>query len=104
VPVARRHSIATLGELVAKLKTASNRRSPPTVIEAMATNETFFFRDKLPFDHFRDTILPALIAARGARETHPHWCHRGLDRAGALFAGDASCASSAPSSPLSRRD
>ena len=30
----------------------------------MTTNETFFFRDNMPFDHFRDTILPALIAAR----------------------------------------
>ena len=35
-----------------------------TVVEAMTTNETFFFRDKTPFENFRSTILPALIAAR----------------------------------------
>jgi len=27
-------------------------------------NESFFFRDRLPFDRLRDTVLPALIAAR----------------------------------------
>ncbi len=34
------------------------------VVEAMTTNESFFFRDKMPFEHFRSTIMPALIAAR----------------------------------------
>ena len=28
------------------------------VVEAMTTNETFFFRDKVSFDHFRDSIMP----------------------------------------------
>jgi len=28
------------------------------VVEAMTTNETFFFRDKVPFEHFRDSICP----------------------------------------------
>jgi chemotaxis protein methyltransferase CheR len=55
------------------------------VVEAMTTNETFFFRDKTPFDHFRDTVLPALAGrARGPR-TIRIWC-AALDRPGALFA------------------
>ena len=39
------------------------------VIEAMTTNESFFFRDEKPFAHVRSTALPALHAARapGAR-------------------------------------
>src|SRR5689334_23670414 len=44
------------------------------VVEAMTTNETFFFRDKLPFDHFRDTIMPALIAARAREKRIRIWC------------------------------
>jgi chemotaxis protein methyltransferase CheR len=32
----------------------------------MTTNESLFFRDKVPFEHFRSTILPALMAARRA--------------------------------------
>jgi len=44
------------------------------VVEAMTTNETFFFRDKLPFDHFRDTVMPALIAARSREKRIRIWC------------------------------
>ena len=43
------------------------------VVEAMTTNETFFFRDKVPFDHLRDTILPGLIQARAARKSLRIW-------------------------------
>ena len=35
------------------------------VIEAMTTNESFFFRDDKPFTHFRTHALPRLLAARG---------------------------------------
>jgi chemotaxis protein methyltransferase CheR len=74
VPVARRHSIATLGELVGTLKSAEGSLLATDVIEAMATNETFFFRDKLPFDHFRDTILPTLIETRSREKRIRIWC------------------------------
>jgi chemotaxis protein methyltransferase CheR len=34
------------------------------VVEAMTTNESFFFRDDKPFLHFRNQALPRLVAAR----------------------------------------
>ncbi len=34
------------------------------VIEAMTTNESFFFRDDKPFAHFRTHALPRLLASR----------------------------------------
>jgi chemotaxis protein methyltransferase CheR len=74
VPVARRHAIATLGELIGKLKANDNASLALEVVEAMTTNETFFFRDKLPFDHFRDTVLPALITARAREKRIRIWC------------------------------
>ncbi len=40
----------------------------------MTTNESFFFRDKIPFDHFRDTIMPGLLAARAAQRRMRIWC------------------------------
>ena len=47
----------------------------------MTTNESFFFRDKIPFEHFRDAIMPA--PADGARErtAHPHLVRGRLHRA-----------------------
>ncbi|HEY5307451.1 MAG TPA: protein-glutamate O-methyltransferase CheR [Casimicrobiaceae bacterium] len=74
LPVARRHGMTTLGELVGKLKSASTAPMAAEVIEAMTTNETFFFRDKVPFGHFRDTILPALIVARAREKRIRIWC------------------------------
>src|ERR1700738_782435 len=44
------------------------------VVEAMTTNETFFFRDKIPFDHLRQTVLPELVQARASRRSLRIWC------------------------------
>ena len=60
LPVARRHGMTTLSELIAALKLRPISALASDVVEAMTTNETFFFRDKTPFAHFRDTMMPAL--------------------------------------------
>jgi chemotaxis protein methyltransferase CheR len=74
LPLTRRNGLTTLGELVARLKTPGNADLVFSVVEAMTTNETFFFRDKIPFDHLRDTIMPALIAARAKEKRIRIWC------------------------------
>ena len=43
------------------------------VIEAMTTNESFFFRDDKPFQHFRAQILPRLLASRPAEAPIRIW-------------------------------
>jgi chemotaxis protein methyltransferase CheR len=72
MPLARKAGLAGIPELVQKMKGGAD---PLTVdvVEAMTTNETFFFRDKIPFDHLRDTILPMLLASRAARKTLRIW-------------------------------
>src|SRR6202049_3510524 len=50
------------------------------VVEAMTTNETFFFRDKTPFDHFRDSIMPEILRARTGRKSVRIWCAAGSTR------------------------
>jgi chemotaxis protein methyltransferase CheR len=74
LPVARKHGLSTLAELVGKLKTTTAATLTVEVVEAMTTNETFFFRDKIPFEHFRATVLPALIAARAREKRIRIWC------------------------------
>jgi chemotaxis protein methyltransferase CheR len=74
LPVARRAGLSTLSELVAKLKTQKVEQLAVEVVEAMTTNESFFFRDKLPFEHLRDTIMPALMKARAAQRRIRIWC------------------------------
>jgi chemotaxis protein methyltransferase CheR len=74
LPLARKNGMSTLTELVQLLKAPQAESLTAGVVDAMTTNETFFFRDKLPFEHFRDTIMPALIAARGRDRTIRIWC------------------------------
>ncbi|WP_426533414.1 CheR family methyltransferase [Bradyrhizobium sp. McL0615] len=73
LPLARKSSLPGISELVEKMKGGANALTAE-VVEAMTTNETFFFRDKIPFDHLRETIIPAMTQARAARRALRIWC------------------------------
>ena len=73
VPLARRVGLSGIGELVQKLKGGTEPMTSE-VVEAMTTNETFFFRDKIPFDHLKEAVLPALVQARAGRRALRIWC------------------------------
>jgi chemotaxis protein methyltransferase CheR len=73
IPLARKAGLADLAELVQRIKGGAEALTSDAV-EAMTTNETFFFRDKIPFDHLRQTILPELVQARAHRRTLRIWC------------------------------
>jgi chemotaxis protein methyltransferase CheR len=49
LPLARKSSLPGIPELVTKMKSGADALTAE-VVEAMTTNETFFFRDKIPFD------------------------------------------------------
>ena len=74
LPLARREGLAGLPELVKKLKAPGAAQLIIDVVEAMMTNESLFFRDKAPFDHFRDVIMPALLQSRADRKRIRIWC------------------------------
>src|SRR5258707_15519741 len=47
------------------------------VVRAMTTNVSFFFCDKVPFDHFRDSIVPEILKARAGRKSIRIGCAAG---------------------------
>ena len=64
-PVARREGYDSIGDMLAAIR---DRREEPLIwstVEAMASGETSFFRDRDPFREFRDEIVPPLARARG---------------------------------------
>jgi chemotaxis protein methyltransferase CheR len=73
IPLARKAGVPGLPELVQKLRGGAEPMIAD-VVEAMTTNETFFFRDKVPFDHFKGTIMPAMLQARAGRRSLRIWC------------------------------
>nr|WP_249816988.1 MULTISPECIES: protein-glutamate O-methyltransferase CheR [unclassified Bradyrhizobium] len=72
LPLARKSSLSGIADLVLKIRNGDGRLATD-VVEAMTTNETFFFRDKIPFDHLRETIIPGLVERRAARRSLRIW-------------------------------
>lgn len=64
--------INSLGQLVQRIRQNPRSGLKESVINAMTTNETFWFRDAFPFDTLRDVILPQLLAD-GAQEPLRLW-------------------------------
>jgi chemotaxis protein methyltransferase CheR len=73
-PVCRRFDIASLSDLVNRLKGGRDAEMERLVVEAMTTNETFFFRDRVPFDLFQNVLLPRYLSARAAAKRLRIWC------------------------------
>jgi chemotaxis protein methyltransferase CheR len=65
-PVARAAGLGGLPGLIDAIRKRGDPRLIDEVVDAMTTNESFFFRDIKPFDQFRDHVLPELMKARAA--------------------------------------
>ena len=69
-----RRGIANLDALLNVLRRRTDPELETAVIEAMTTNETLFFRDRTPFDLFRNVLLPEKLAANAAQRRLRIWC------------------------------
>ena len=72
-PLARKDGFAGLDQMLARVGAEPSGTLAQRCIDAMATHESFFFRDTTPFDQLRDVILPDLIAARAQSRTLRIW-------------------------------
>jgi chemotaxis protein methyltransferase CheR len=72
-PVARREGFSNVAALLTSLRAKRDEKLMTAVTDAMTTNETFFFRDKTPFDQFKSDVLPALAKSRLNGEIKV-WC------------------------------
>jgi chemotaxis protein methyltransferase CheR len=73
LPVARKWRLKSLAELAAALRGQADSGMVRDVVEAMTTNESFFFRDVKPFDQFKSFVLPHLLRARAATRSIRIW-------------------------------
>ena len=72
-PTARKDGFASIEDLISAIRLRRDPKLIEAVVDAMTTNETFFFRDKTPFDIFEQSILPDLVA-RKRGGTIKIWC------------------------------
>jgi chemotaxis protein methyltransferase CheR len=74
MPIARERGLAGLDALIADLRRPDSDDLKAKVTEAMTTNESFFFRDKTPFDLFNEEMMPTLIQERRTQPSLRIWC------------------------------
>ena len=74
LPVARKTGLQSISALVAKLKEPRETTLAEAVVEAMTTNESFFYRDKTPFEHFTQVMMPELLKSRASQKKIRIWC------------------------------
>jgi chemotaxis protein methyltransferase CheR len=62
LPVLRRHRIPSLNDLVLRLKMSSDDPIWDEMVDALTTNETYFFRDDAVFRLLSQSILPSIYS------------------------------------------
>jgi chemotaxis protein methyltransferase CheR len=73
VPVARAHGLKSVDDVAAEVRAGHNQRLMNAVVEAMTTNESFFFRDIKPFEQFKEFVLPQMLARRATTKQLRIW-------------------------------
>jgi chemotaxis protein methyltransferase CheR len=63
-PLARKEGLPSIDDLIHVVRARREERLIAQVVDVMTTSETYFFRDKTPFEHLRDGIFPILSGAR----------------------------------------
>lgn len=63
-PIVKQHAIGSINELCALLRAKGNLELSHQVVEAMTTNETYFFRDPAQYEMIRTVLLPKLKQER----------------------------------------
>nr|WP_294846171.1 protein-glutamate O-methyltransferase CheR [uncultured Sphingomonas sp.] len=71
--VLRERSIPTIDELITMLVTGRDPSLATAVVEALLNNETYFYRDRAPFDLLSRTVLPRLARQRAKERRLRIW-------------------------------
>ncbi len=72
-PVARQFGHLSVEKLVQSIRTGC-KPAEDAAIESMTTNETLFFRDKLPFENMTNVVIPELFKKRSSSAPLRIWC------------------------------
>jgi len=73
LPITRKRNLPGLTELVQEIRLGKDQNLIQDVMEAMTTNESFFYRDKMPFDNLRAEVLPNFLISRQSQRQLRIW-------------------------------
>jgi chemotaxis protein methyltransferase CheR len=73
-PLLREFSLPTLSHLVLAMMKPEAHHLRSRVAQAVTVQESYFFRDKVPFNYFADVMLPKLMVKREKEHRIRVWC------------------------------
>ncbi|MEM7569960.1 MAG: protein-glutamate O-methyltransferase CheR [Pseudomonadota bacterium] len=73
-PLALRNGLSGFDALAEEVRFKRPAKLIDQIVEAMTTNESFFFRDTTPFDILKTQIFPKLREARASQKRINIWC------------------------------
>jgi chemotaxis protein methyltransferase CheR len=73
-PLARNEGLASVEALLARLRSGRSEPLIEACVNALATHESYFFRDGVPFEQLMQAVLPPLIASRHSAKRLRIWC------------------------------
>jgi len=72
-PIVKQHGLGSINELCVLLRAKRDVELAHQVVEAMTTNETYFFRDPAQYEAIRTVFLPKLREQRGDTKNLRFW-------------------------------
>jgi len=72
-PIIQQERVRSLDELCERLRTGPSPALRRSVVEAMTTHETLFFRDTAVYEALRTSIIPAIARSRQATRSMRIW-------------------------------
>jgi chemotaxis protein methyltransferase CheR len=72
-PIVRQYGLGSINELCVLLRAKRNAALAHQVVEAMTTNETYFFRDPAQYEAIRTVLLPRLKAEKRDTQCLRFW-------------------------------
>jgi chemotaxis protein methyltransferase CheR len=73
-PILTEYRFPSMAHLTLALTKPESDRLRLRVAQVIAVMETYFFRDKTPFDYFTTTMLPELMLRRASSRQIRIWC------------------------------
>ncbi|MEM6846624.1 MAG: protein-glutamate O-methyltransferase CheR [Pseudomonadota bacterium] len=73
-PIAQKEGFADIAGLLAAVRKRPRGPLATKLVEAMTTNESLFFRDRLPFEALVKLMIPAVAASRPGGAPIKIWC------------------------------
>lgn len=73
MPIAKKYGLNDISDLVDYIKENMDDALLTEIVEAMTTNESFFFRDTKPFDYLKKEIIPNILKKSPGKSSINIW-------------------------------